>query len=246
MTELLREDFTTAPEGRAPNTSPAGWVWVSGDTMPVSGGATSSAGIMRKFSEDAGVATGVNRIRFGVRHDTAVSTGYGPNGGVVSMYLSVFDSTASTDQFCYADLTLEIQNGAEPFGPYTFVGVAAEVATTFPAPPSWSEYVDYNAPGYLVSTTGTFSEVVLDFSGSVIVASVDGVVAVTFPSSPTGGANLLNIDEVQFRTDASAGLYVDYIVLESYVPPPPPPPPPPGLFWTDHIGTIETIKTETP
>jgi hypothetical protein len=40
---------------------------------------------------------------------------------------------------------------------------------------------------------------------------------------------------------------VDYLrVGEAAAPPPPDPGPVSNLFWTDHTGTIETIKIEAP
>lgn len=249
MTELLREEFLTTPAGRAPDTGPSGWAWESGYDMNVSGGAAtgySGGGTLRKDGGSPGEASAVNRIRIGLRHDPTANTGFGTGGSYAGIQLRLQDMSPATGETYYLDMDFDVTN-AVGGGPTTYYSLEVYAKSVWPDPEPSSSVNDTQS-SYLISTTATYSDLVIDLSGEYATLSIDGTTLLTASGMSLAGRNFMDVGYVFFDVYAVDGLEVDYIVFENYVPaplpPPPPPPPAPDPFWTSFVGSVETIKTE--
>ena len=242
MAYELVEDFNSAPVSRAPDTAPAGWEWSAfGADYSVSGGlmtATAAAEAIVDAYTTADTLADAKKVTIGVRVDPTLYTSYADMG---RLQIDISgSSTPDVERVVYAYARLDFYRS--PTGTDTEYQFSAD-AYNPGGMGTESQYLTNYLVGEYVNSPSITIDVVIDFTGTNPTLSVDGGVIATLSSFDMTGIG--GLASYAFELRCSDGVFVDYLRFGEAAAPPDPGPVS-SLFWTDHIGTIETIKTEAP
>ena len=243
MAYELVEDFNSAPLSRAPDTAPSGWTWSAfGANYSVSGGlmtATAAAEALVDAYATSTTLADVKKVTIGIRVDPTLYTSFVDMG---RMLIDIGGSTTpDVERLVFAYLRLDFYRA--PTGTDTDVQFSADAYNTG-GTGTESQFLSTYLTGEYVNSPAATIDVVMDFTGTNPTLSIDGDVIATLSSFDMTGLGGLASDAIELR--CSDGVFIDYLRFGEAAAPPPDPGPVSNLFWTDHTGTIETIKTEAP
>ena len=243
MAITFLENFDTDPVGRAPDTVTGDFEWVD-----KTGGGISPTGFFTAdtFADDllrgwstsvAGAETKLFKI--GLRVNPTLFQTY-TEMGRFNLTLNG-DLPGSGGALTYVNLILEF---------YTAVGdIGTRYNWTLNAEDASANTVESDYGGWLYaegvhvdSPSATF-DVTIDMRGAVPTIAVGSYFTITASAYDATAVAGMSLNEI--GVFVSDGVSLDYFRFGEAAAPPPPDPVS-SLFWTDHIGTIETIKTEAP
>lgn len=242
MAYELVEDFSSAPLSRAPDTAPSGWTWsafpanysVSGGLVT---GTTGNEALMDAYTTGATLSD-AKKVTIGIRVDPTLYTAFADMGRLLIDISG--PSTPDVERLAYVYVRLDFYRS--PTGTDTEYQFSAD-AYNPGGTGTESQYKTDYLVGEYVNSPSTTIDVVIDFTGTNPTLSVDGTVIATLDTFDMTGVGGLASDAFELR--CSDGVFVDYLRFGEAAAPPEPGPVS-SLFWTDHTGTIETIKTEAP